>query len=60
MAKSRKSQKARITSPVTSGTASSIKTSVSNSRQFRDRKTFVTSPIKPKDTHALQWSRWNP
>jgi hypothetical protein len=60
MAKSRKSQKAKITSSVTSETKSSIKSSISSPRQFRDRKTFVTSPIKPKDTHALQWSRWNP
>jgi hypothetical protein len=55
----RKRSKASIKSEITASTTSSVKADTA-SRQFRDRKTFVMSPIKPKDTHALQWNRWSP
>jgi hypothetical protein len=47
-------------------TSSSIKSDITSpikgteSRKTRDRKTFVTSPIKPKDTFAKQWNRYAP
>jgi len=55
----RKKSKESLKAEITSSTQSPVKGD-SRSRQFRDRKTYVMSPIKAKDTHALQWSRWSP
>jgi hypothetical protein len=54
MKKKLQSIKSSVTAPVTTGAAS---------RQFRERLTrvgIITSPVKGKDTHAKQWSRWTP
>lgn len=51
----------RKSPPLTSSVTSDVKSSVQGkaSRQFRERLTRVTSPIKGKDTNAKQWNRWS-
>jgi len=54
--KSRK--KVGVTSEIKSPVTSDVKGI--KSRQFRDKLTRVTAPIKGKETHAMQWNRWSP
>lgn len=45
--------------PIRSSVSAEVK-APTTSRQFRDRLTRVTSPIKGKVTNAKQWNRWTP
>jgi len=58
----RKRKLGGIRSSISSEVASSTQSPV-QSRQFREGLTrvgIITSPIKGKNTNAMQWGRWTP
>jgi hypothetical protein len=51
----KRKSKTSIVSEVKTETSSDVR-----GRQFRDKLTRVTSPVRGKVTNALQWNRWTP